>query len=121
MNRNDNLSLDTMSSLQLMLREHHRYSNEFKHAYEILQNYPDVTDACVRLCVMPGQDQRRYNLPTSDEVAVILLGDGTAAERHDNVLHPHSDRVPARASHGSSASNTVPECPISCGQEWSDK
>jgi hypothetical protein len=38
---------------------------------------------------MPGQDQRRYNLPSSDDVAVILLGDGTAPERRNIVLHPH--------------------------------
>jgi hypothetical protein len=78
MNRNDNLRSTTMHSLQIMLLEHHQYSRQFKHAYEILQHYPDASDANIRLRVMPGQDQRRYNLPSSDEVAVILPGDGTA-------------------------------------------
>jgi hypothetical protein len=57
MNRNDNLCPSTMSSLQSMLLDHHRYLKEFKHCYEILQNYPDVSDANIRLRVMPGQDK----------------------------------------------------------------
>ena len=91
MNRNDNLSPKTMASLQTMLLQHHCYSNKFKHAYEILHNYRGVPDACIRLCVMPGQDNRRYNLPSSDEVAVILPGDGTASERRDIVLRPRQE------------------------------
>jgi len=90
MNRNDDLDPNTMSSLQSMLLTHHRYSKDFKHAYEILRGYPDGADAEVRLHVRSGLDQRRYNLPTSDEVAVILPGDGTAPERRDIILHPRS-------------------------------
>jgi hypothetical protein len=91
MNRNDNLSPNTMASLQDMLLEHHRYSDKFKHAHETLLDYRDVPDASIRLRVMPGQDQRRYNLPMSDEVAVILPGDGTAPERRDIVLCSRHD------------------------------
>lgn len=80
MKRNDNLSRNTMSALQAMLLNNHPYSTEFKHAFEVLQEYPDVSDANIRLRIMPGQDQRRYNLPSSDEVAAILPGDGTAPE-----------------------------------------
>lgn len=87
-NRNDNLSSTTMSSLQTMLLDHHRYSREFKHSYEILKDYPEASDANIRLRVMPGQDERRYNLPSSNEVAAILPGDGTAPERRDIILRP---------------------------------
>ena len=87
LNRNDNLVPHTMHSLQSMLLQSHRYANEFRHAHEILQQYPDSSDADIRIRVMPGHDQRRYNLPTCDEVAVILPGDGTAPERRDIVLH----------------------------------
>jgi hypothetical protein len=45
MNRNDNLSQNTMSSLQSMLLDSHHYSKEFKHVFEILQSYPDSSDA----------------------------------------------------------------------------
>src|SRR4051794_8583589 len=34
MNQNSNLCEDTMRSLQEMLLAHHRYSHDFKHAYE---------------------------------------------------------------------------------------
>jgi hypothetical protein len=74
MNRNDDLCSSTMKSLQTMLLDHHQYSKKFKHAYEILQNYPEVSDANIRLRVRP------YNLPSSDKVAAILPEDGTAPE-----------------------------------------
>ena len=86
MNRNDNLSQHTMDSLQSMLLRSHRYAQEFKHAFELLEQYPDEADADIRIRVVPGQDERRYNLPSSEEVAVILPGDGTAPERRDIVL-----------------------------------
>ncbi len=81
-----------MQSLQTMLLELHWYSHEFKHAFEILNDYSDVSDASIRLRVMPGQDKRRYNLSSTDEVAVILPGDGTSPDRQDIVLHPRCDR-----------------------------
>ena len=101
MNRNDNLSPNTMGFLQTMLLQYHRYSNEFKHANEILLDYRDVPDASVSLRVMPGHDSRQYNLPISDEVAVILPGDGTAPERRDIVLRPcHEGYSLARINDG---------------------
>jgi len=88
MNRNGNLDQTTMQSLQTMLLESHQYSHEFKHVFEILNDYSDVPDASIRLRVMPGQDERRYNLPSTDEVAVILSSDGTSPDRRDIVLRP---------------------------------
>ena len=78
MERNDNLSKDTMRSFQTMLLQNNPYADWFKHAYEVLDQYPDNSDADIQLCVMPGQNRRHYNLPMSDEVAVILPDDGTA-------------------------------------------
>ena len=74
-----------------MLIDFHRYMTEFKHAYEVLEQYPDESDASIWFWVMPGQDQHRYNIPMSEEVSVILPGDGIASERQDIILHPHSD------------------------------
>jgi hypothetical protein len=48
-------------------------------------------NANILLHIMPGQDQRWYNLPSSDKVTVILSRDGTAPERQDIVLCPCSD------------------------------
>jgi len=74
-----------------MLLQSHWYSKEFKHVYEVLKDYLNTLDAQIRLRIMPGYDQRRHNMLTSDEVAVILPGDCTAPERRDIVLCPCVD------------------------------
>ena len=89
--RNDERSPSTMRSLQTMLLEFHPFANVFKHAFEVLERYPHDSDAHIRLRVMPGQDRRRYNLPSTDEVAVILPGDGTAPQRRDIILRSRTD------------------------------
>ena len=64
-----------MQGLQDILLQHHQYAPIFKHAHEILRDYNGpVEDAEVHLCVAPGLNKWRYNLPTADEVAMILLG-----------------------------------------------
>jgi hypothetical protein len=71
-----------MQGLQDMLLQHHQYTPIFKHAHEILCDYNGpADDAEVRLRVAPGLDKRRYNLPTADEVAVILPGMQSKAPR----------------------------------------
>jgi hypothetical protein len=93
MNRNSNLRQDTMQSLQTLLTDSHAYTALYKQAYEILREHDDdVEDAEVRLRVIPGNDRRRYNLPTADEVAVILPGDGSSGNGRDIILR---HRAPA--------------------------
>jgi len=92
MERNDNLQHNTMRRLQHMLFTSHRYAHEFQHAYQTLLRYPNTPDAVVRLHILPGQASSVYASPTSDEVAVILPGDGTAPERRDVVLRLRSER-----------------------------
>ena len=76
----------------------------YRHTYDILEHYDPKDDVSIQLCVAPGHDCRRYNLPTADEVAVILPGvagdDGEHCQRDIvlqtrvgelqliNVLHP---------------------------------
>ena len=75
MAQNQTLSRNTMEGLQDMLLQHHQYTPVFKHAYEVLRDYDrPVEDAEICLRVAPGLDKRRYNLPTADEVVVILPG-----------------------------------------------
>jgi hypothetical protein len=86
-NRNSNLRRDTMQSLQDMRRTHHPYATIYNQAYEVLEELgDDVEDAAVRLRVLPGTECRRYNLPTGEEVAVILPGDGSASDGQDIIL-----------------------------------
>ena len=63
-----------MRTLQDMLLEHHQYASIYRHAYEILEWYDVNDDVAIRLRVAPCHDRHRFNLPTADEVAVILPG-----------------------------------------------
>lgn len=72
---------DTMELLQSALHENNCYARLFLHAWEILHDEPvDVDDMSVRLRVQSGTDQRQYNLPMVDEVAVIVPNEGTNSE-----------------------------------------
>jgi len=87
--QNSGLDANTLQNLQDMLLEHHPYASIYHHAYEILKDYDVGDDVSIRLRVAPGRDRRRYNLPTADEVAVILPGDSgekTQISRRDIVL-----------------------------------
>ncbi|KAJ7690831.1 hypothetical protein B0H17DRAFT_848878, partial [Mycena rosella] len=87
MNRNSSLRRDKMQSLQALLTESHVYAPVYKQAYEVLQDLGNaVEDAEIRLRVVPGNDRRRYNLPTAEEVAVFLSGDGSSGDGRDTIL-----------------------------------
>ena len=80
MAQNQSLSEIIMHGLQDMLLQHHQYAPVFKHAHEILCEYDGlIEDAEVHLRVAPGLDKQQYNLPTADEVAVILPGSQSKA------------------------------------------
>ncbi|KAJ6449280.1 hypothetical protein C8R45DRAFT_1057315 [Mycena sanguinolenta] len=73
MRNNSNLRRDKMEILQQLLRDNHQYAALFLHANEVLERLGDqAEDVLVRLRVAPGVHARRGNLPTADEVAVIL-------------------------------------------------
>lgn len=93
MHANSNLREDTMKLLQNLLIEHHIYSPIYKHAYEILRD-SDAPNIELRMRVMPGQDRRRYNLPTADEVSVILPGNEPTPDSRDIILR---SRMPGEA------------------------
>ena len=75
-----------MQSLQTMLLNIYLYANHLKYAYKVLKQYPDTADANICLCVMPEQDEWHYNIPSLDEVTVILPGDSTASQRWDIIF-----------------------------------
>ncbi|KJA12751.1 hypothetical protein HYPSUDRAFT_152271, partial [Hypholoma sublateritium FD-334 SS-4] len=88
----NNASLDRniMQDLQTMLEQHHSYVSIYRHAHEILQGYDPSNDAVVRLRLTPGLDRRHFNLPTADEVTMILPGTHTTLEARDIVLRLRS-------------------------------
>jgi len=83
--QNEGLDKNTMKLLQQMLLGNHSYVPLYKHAFEILEAHDHRNDIEVCLCLTPELDHRRYNLPTSNEVAVILSGTA-ASEPRDIVL-----------------------------------
>ena len=87
MSRNENLSLNTMQILQRVMSDYNAYTPIYQHAYEVLQLY-DAPDYTVKLCVAPGHDFCCYNLPTADEVGVILPGENVfQGDNHDIIIH----------------------------------
>jgi len=76
-----------MNILQQIMKIHNTYNSLYQHAYEILERY-NAPDYSIKLCVLPGNDPRRYNLPTGDEVAVIVPGENSyAGDYQDIILH----------------------------------
>ncbi|KAJ7429282.1 hypothetical protein B0H11DRAFT_1768854, partial [Mycena galericulata] len=62
-----------MEVLQRVICDNHQYAHLFYHAHKVpAQLGDDAEDISVRLRVAPGVHARRGNLPTADEVAVIL-------------------------------------------------
>ncbi|KAH9958685.1 hypothetical protein BGW80DRAFT_1184546, partial [Lactifluus volemus] len=106
MSRNNNLSEEIMHKLQTMLAEHHHYAHVYRHAHQILMtlNSHNENDLSLRLCA-DVRNRHQYNLPSSDEIAVIIPGDGTATTDsrdiiltlHTGVLQRINDAHPAYA------------------------
>ncbi|KAH9854590.1 hypothetical protein C2E23DRAFT_752784, partial [Lenzites betulinus] len=91
--RNSNLRRDTLTRIQRTLLASHQYAPLYRFAYEWLSEnaspeYEDIPDVTVRLAVDPTRrrDCRRYNLPTAEDVAVLLPGEG-GGDHRDIILH----------------------------------
>ncbi|EIW59201.1 uncharacterized protein TRAVEDRAFT_147095, partial [Trametes versicolor FP-101664 SS1] len=90
--RNANLRRDTLQRIQAMLSATHRYAAIYRHAHEVLSLQEDA-DLAVRLAVQPNRDRRRYNLPSADDVAVVLPGaegETRATDGRDIILRRRS-------------------------------
>jgi Helitron helicase-like domain at N-terminus len=79
-----------MIDIQNVLREHNVFLPLYRQAYEVLtsarENGAIETDLSVRLHCSDKKDQRRYNLPTSNEVAVILPGNESESQATRDVV-----------------------------------
>ncbi|CAG8739608.1 17479_t:CDS:2 [Gigaspora rosea] len=73
-----------------ILREHHAFYPKYQQAYEILSQESNEitpgTDLSVLLHFNTATDRRRYNLPSSSEVAVILPGNELAPEAMRDII-----------------------------------
>ncbi|KAF9233920.1 hypothetical protein BU15DRAFT_79608 [Melanogaster broomeanus] len=88
--RNPNLNRQTLADLHDMLFNFHPYVNLYKQAYQVMMDKPPEQhpDLHVQLHFSEGTDAQRYNLPTANEIAAIIPGDGSEAvnEHRDIVL-----------------------------------
>lgn len=84
---NAGLNPSTLRTLHEILYEYHQYVHAYRYAYEVLQHYDPHEDISIRLRVTPAHDRQRYNLPTADEVAVILPQVPTSDNTRDIVLY----------------------------------
>src|SRR5882762_881967 len=84
-NRNENLLPQIMTELQAMMHETHPYVPLYKQAFLIMRAKPpeQQKDVVVKLHMDKNADGRHYNLPTADEIAAVIPGDGSE-ERSDH-------------------------------------
>ena len=67
--------------------QYHCWAEIFKQAHKVFQR-SNTNEVSLQLTVDRNQGWQRHNLPTSNEVAVIVPGDGIKANcSHDIVLH----------------------------------
>jgi len=87
---NNNLDPVVMDNLQTMLLDSHSYIGRYRHAYELIKEKPadKQQKVKIRLHVNLQQDQRTHNLPTAEEIAVIIPEEGVhhAMDNRDVVL-----------------------------------
>jgi hypothetical protein len=88
---NTNLRHDTTAKIQQVPLSHHQYAPIYKHTFQIVAQYTDIEDATIRLRVVRGADHRTHNLPTADEVAVVLPGDNSDSQYCDIVIQMRQD------------------------------
>lgn len=100
MEKNKNLTAHIMWKIQELLRENHAFYPLYQQAHEILQTRRMV-DLTIHLHFKKSTDRRRYNLPTANEVAVIIPGDGLMPEAmRDIVLRLRGDGALQRIHEG---------------------
>ncbi|KAG5529964.1 hypothetical protein RHGRI_030364 [Rhododendron griersonianum] len=87
--RNPKLRRDVLGTIQDSLLQVNPFVGKFHQAHAILNQLAEREQTLpAHLHYSPSTDRRRYNLPTADEIAVIIPGDGTKASGlRDIILH----------------------------------
>jgi hypothetical protein len=76
-----------LENLQDMLHQYNPYAVAFRNVSALLRETPGVIQLMMRIVTSRTKDPRTYNTSTVDEVAAILIGDGSEnAARRDIVL-----------------------------------
>ncbi|KIL54493.1 hypothetical protein M378DRAFT_1055673 [Amanita muscaria Koide BX008] len=80
------LNPQVMQGLRDTLERNNHYIALYKTAYDRLRELPETPELHVSLHFNPIQDQRRYNLPTAEEVAVLMPNGNQQATTRDVIL-----------------------------------
>jgi len=79
-----------MDNLQTMLLDSYLYIGYYYHAYKLIREklVEEQKEISIRLHVNLQQDQRTHNLPTAEDIVVIIPEEGVyhAADNRDVVL-----------------------------------
>ncbi|CAG8815157.1 8913_t:CDS:1, partial [Gigaspora rosea] len=79
-----------MWEIQQILRDHHAFYPKYQQVFEILsqahQDCASETDLAVHLHFNAATDHCYYNLPTTNEIAIILPGDDYVLERMRDII-----------------------------------
>lgn len=86
MNRNPGLDENVMRNLHDMIKANHFYANIYQQANEIFAGQAQTPNMQLKLHFDAGTDARRYNLPTAQEVALILPGDGSEVDNRRDII-----------------------------------
>ena len=80
-----------------MLLDSHSYIGRYRHAYKLIKEKPadEQQKVKIRLYVNLQQDQRTHNLPTAEEIAVIIPEEGVyhAMDNRDVVLQARGGQL----------------------------
>ena len=101
MHRNTTLDLIIMERLQDLILTHHRWARIFNHALEVFEEN-QCENVSIQLTANENRDRRRWNLPTADEVAVVIPSDGTQSYGPRDIVVRRRDGPLRRISDGSS-------------------
>ncbi|XP_076883659.1 uncharacterized protein LOC143532502 [Bidens hawaiensis] len=90
--REDLLDLEIIKDLQHMLDSHNELVKSYRMARDRFQENPHA-NLKLRLIGRRQQDGRTYNLPTSSEVAALIVGDVGNIEPRDNIFETQIGRL----------------------------
>jgi len=94
---NRNLDPVVMDDLQTMLLDNYLYIGYYYHVYELIRKklVEEQKEISIRLHVNLQQDQRTHNLPTAEDIAVIIPEEGVhhVIDNRDVVLQARGGRL----------------------------
>lgn len=79
------LDPEIIFQFQQFMYQQNPYAKVFKSASEICAE-ENVRTLRIKTVLAPGSDHRRYNLPTANEVAAIIDGDGRVGGRQRDIV-----------------------------------